>query len=92
MLAVTFAGYYLSHFLPPILAACLVFITPTFFFISLFTAARMRVDYLALGAGTLLGPVLYLVIPEFDFLLAGIIGGTAAYFLGRTVKNKNTPQ
>jgi len=92
MLGVTAAGYHLGLFLPPLLATCLVFITPTFIFMSLFSGARIRVDYLALGAGTVLGPVLYLIIPQFDFLLAGIIGGTAAYFLGRNRKKKNLPQ
>jgi len=84
MLGVTVLGYHLSHLLPPILSTCLVFVTPTFFFISLFTSARIAMDYLAISAGTILGPVLYFIIPEFDFLLAGIIGGTVAYFLGRS--------
>jgi len=49
-------------------------------------------DYLALGAGTVLGPILYFIIPQFDFLLAGVIGGTAAYFLGRARQRRNLPQ
>lgn len=92
MLVVVAIGYHLAGYLPTILATCLVFITPTFFFVSLFSAARMRVDYLALAAGTILGPVFYLVIPEFDFLVAGIVGGTVAYFLGRVGKTRKASQ
>jgi len=92
MFGVIVIGYYLSSFLPPLLSICLVFLTPTFFFISLFATARLRMDYLALGAGTVLGPVLYFIIPQFDFLLAGVVGGTAAYFLGRPRRKKKLPQ
>jgi len=81
MLGVIVIGYYLANFLPPLLAISLVFLTPTFFYISLFATARIVMDYLALAAGTILGPVFYFVVPQFDFLLAGLIGGTAAYFL-----------
>jgi len=92
MLGVIVIGYYLANFLPPLLSISLVFLTPTFFFISLFATARMAMDYLALGAGTVLGPILYFIIPQFDFLLAGVIGGTAAYFLGRARQRRNLPQ
>ena len=92
MLGVIVAGYHLAGFLSPLMSISLVFLTPTFFYISLFATARMAMDFAALAAGTILGPVLYFIIPQFDFLLAGLIGGTAAYFFGRTRKNRNLPQ
>ncbi len=92
MIGVTAVGYHLANFLPVLLSTCLVFITPTFFFIALFTTARMRMDYLALGFGAALGLTLYFIVPEYDFLLAGIIGGTAAYYLGRTRKKTGSAE
>ncbi len=92
MLGVVVVGYHLAGFLPPLLSISLVFLTPTFFYISLFATARMAMDFAALAAGTILGPVLYFIIPQFDFLLAGLIGGTAAYFFGRVLKNRNLSQ
>ena len=83
MLGVIVVGYYLAGFLPPLLSISLVFLTPTFFYISLFATARVAMDFLALAAGTILGPILYFIIPQFDFLIAGVVGGTAAYFFGR---------
>jgi predicted branched-subunit amino acid permease len=92
MLGVIVIGYHLGGFLPPLLSISLVFLTPTFFYISLFSGARIAMDYLALGVGTLLGPVLYFIVPQFDFLLAGVVGGTVAYFLGRVHRKKKLPQ
>ncbi len=89
MLGVIVIGYHLAGFLPPLLSISLVFLTPTFFYISLFATARIVMDYLALAAGTILGPALYFIIPQFDFLLAGVIGGTVAYYLGRLHNKRN---
>lgn len=83
-------GYYLAGFLPPVLAMCVVFITPLFFFISLVSAAKVRMDYLALIFGVVLGPIFYVIIPEFDLLIAGVLGGTIAYFLGRGQRLKGS--
>ena len=32
--------------------------------------------------GTILGPIIYLLSPEWSILLAGVIGGTIAYLAG----------
>lgn len=83
---VTSIGYHLAGFLPPVLGMCVVFITPLFFFTSLLVAAKLRMDYLALVAGCVLGPIFFVLIPEFDLLIAGVSGGTLAYFLGRNAR------
>lgn len=80
----TGVGYYLSNALPLPLAAALLFITPIFFTISLVAGARHRQDWFALGLGFALAPAFsYLAGNDLDLLLTGIVGGTAAYLLGR---------
>ena len=32
--------------------------------------------------GLLLGPIFYFLSPEWSILLGGLVGGTAAYFIG----------
>lgn len=70
--------------LPVMAAALLVFLMPIYFLLSLFGAARTRADHVALAAGLVLGPVFTVLAPEVDLLLAGVIGGTMAYLVGRT--------
>ena len=81
MFAFTALGFVLADWLPPVLAASLVFFTPAFFFLSLVASARWRFDYLAIGLGALIGPIATAWVPDFDLLLAGLVGGTAAFVL-----------
>ncbi len=83
MLVMASTGYYLAQSLPPLLAACLIFLTPSFFFISLFASARFAMDYLAIGAGAVIGPAAYHFYPDFDLLVGGLVGGTLAYLVTR---------
>ncbi|MDX3929663.1 MAG: AzlC family ABC transporter permease [Shinella sp.] len=64
---------------PPIVSGCLFFLTPVYFLTSIWISARHRVIYWALGMGLVLGAFFYQVAPEFDILLAGIVGGTLAW-------------
>lgn len=83
MMVMTTVGYHLAQSLPPLLAACLVFLTPSFFFISLFANAKYRMDFVAIAAGAVTGPLFGRFYPEFDLLAAGLIGGTIAYLATR---------
>jgi len=60
-------------------AAALVFLTPVYFLIALWGAARVQADKVALGAGLVLGPLVTLVAPQADILIAGLVGGTIAW-------------
>jgi len=86
MLMLTAAGYYLVHELPPLAAAGLIFLTPAFFFISLIAGAKRKADMIAVVFGAVLGPVAYVIAPGFDMLIAGLLGGTAAFVLGQRHK------
>lgn len=88
MLIMTTIGYYLAQVLPPVLAACLIFMTPSFFFISLFASARFTMDYLAVALGVIIGPLAHQYLPDLDLVIAGAVGGTVAYVAARPRRNR----
>jgi hypothetical protein len=75
----TFVGFYLAGSLPPLLTAGLLFLTPVSFLISTIRNCRILVDWLALGLGVLLGPLLAFWQVGLDLLWTGILGGSLAY-------------
>lgn len=80
-IAVTVASHQLAPTVPPAVAAGLLFLTPIYFLVALWAAARGRSDHLGLVAGLVLGPMFHQIDPQLDILWAGIIGGTLAYAL-----------
>jgi predicted branched-subunit amino acid permease len=81
----TLLGYLLVGALAPPLAAGLLFLTPVFFTLSLAAGARNAGDWLAIGAGFVLAPLsTELVGKDFDLLVTGLVGGSAAYLVQRT--------
>jgi predicted branched-subunit amino acid permease len=90
MLGFTALGFAVADRLPPQLAAALVFFTPSFFFLSLFSGARWRFDYLAIGLGAAVGLIATALVPDFDLLVAGIGGGTLAFFLARPHRKRHS--
>ena len=71
--------YALAEDLPPVFAAGLFLLTPMYFLTSLWGSAREQAAHIAMVLGLVLGPVLHLLAPGFDLLLAGLIGGGLAY-------------
>ncbi len=65
--------------LPDWVTAALLLLTPIYFLTSLWGSARERAGHVAMVIGLVLGPVLHQWFPGFDLLLAGCIGGLAAY-------------
>lgn len=86
MMGMSVAGYYLTGVLPLVVAAALAFMSPCFFLITLFMNARARADYFAIAAGVALLPVFMRLVPDYDLAIAGLAGGTLAYFGGRVVR------
>lgn len=72
--------------MPDLLAAALVFLTPVYFLLALWGAARAKADLAALALGLVLGPPFAILVPQADLLLAGLVGGTAAYGIGRVLR------
>jgi len=79
-------GFLIAGSVTPILSAELLFLTPIYIFLSLVATARSSVDFLALTFGKMLGPVFYVLVPGFDLLLGGLVGGTLAFVAGRYQK------
>jgi predicted branched-subunit amino acid permease len=88
MVVFSAVGYVLADTLPLPLAATLVFFTPAFFLLSLLSGIRWRHEYTALLLGAILGPITYYIAPDFDLFVAGIVGGTIAFALGRMKREK----
>ncbi|AWC23860.1 AzlC protein [Aminobacter sp. MSH1] len=71
--------YVLADSLPPVVSAALFLLTPMYFLTSLWGSARERAGHIAMAIGLVLGPLLHLVVPGFDLLGAGLIGGGIAF-------------
>ncbi|MEM7693464.1 MAG: AzlC family ABC transporter permease [Pseudomonadota bacterium] len=69
--------------IPPVAAALLIFLMPIYFLMSLWGAARAPSERVAMVAGLCLGPMAALLVPGADLLVAGLVGGTIAYLIGR---------
>lgn len=87
--ATTAAGYYLVGALPLAFAAGLLMMTPIFFTIGLCGGARTASDWVALAMGLALEPVsVWALGRDFDLLATGVVGGTAAYWVGRRARRR----
>lgn len=74
--------------LPAPVTAALLFLTPIYFLTSLWGSARERAGHLAMLLGLVLGPVFNVLLPGFDLLAAGLIGGTAAFLFHKLGKGR----
>ncbi|WP_407050711.1 AzlC family ABC transporter permease [Methyloraptor flagellatus] len=87
-IGVTVVAYIAAGALPPALAAALSLLTPLYFILSLWGASRLPSDRLALVFGMVLAPVMNKVSPDYELLLVGLIGGSAAYGIGRWTRRR----
>lgn len=74
---------------PPLIAGALFFLTPVYFVASIWATSRQPLLKLAFVIGAVGGPVLALVMPGFDILVAGIGGGTLAYLVDRLIRRRS---
>lgn len=82
--------YGLVETLPPLVAGVLFFLTPVYFVASIWVTSRQPVLRLAFVIGVVGGPLLALIAPGFDMLIAGIGGGTLAYLIDRFVVSRRS--
>lgn len=71
--------YVLADSMPPAVSAALFMLTPMYFLTSLWGSARERAGHVAMVLGVVLGPLLHVVVPGFDLLGAGLVGGGIAF-------------
>jgi len=76
--------------LPPAASAALLMLTPIYFLTSLWGSARERAGHVAMAIGIVLGPVMHVLLPAFDLLIAGVIGGGAAFAFHLARKGRAT--
>jgi len=79
----TVLGFLLVGGVSAVVSAAFLFMTPLYFLTSLVATSRTAADRLAVMFGLALGPPLFLLLPGFDLLAAGVIGGTLAHRLGK---------
>ena len=87
-MAVVAVVYAIAGSLPPTLSAALLLLTPIYFLTSLWGSARENASHFAMAFGLVLGPVFHLLLPGFELLAAGVIGGALAFLLHRIVKGR----
>jgi len=75
------AGHALAGTLPPLVRLGFVFLTPVYFFVILVGDARTRLAAVALACGAACGPLFHLLAPQWSVMLAGVAGGTLAYYI-----------
>lgn len=74
--------------IPPWAAAALVLLTPIYFLLALWGAARIPVDRMALAAGLVVGPAFSILAPAVDLIASGLVGGTLAYAASRVLARR----
>ena len=79
------AGFYLAGSIPHAVQLGLIFLTPVNFFVLLAGEVRERMGVLALVCGAAAGPLFHLLTPQWSVVLAGVVGGTLAFGLDRTL-------
>lgn len=88
----TTIGYLVAGVVAPEISYGLVFLNPVFFMLVLLVDLRQRARVLALLFGALAGPALHLLTPTWGLLIAGLLGGTAAFFADRVWGAKDMPR
>ena len=74
--------------LPPLIAGTLFFLTPIYFLTSIWASSRDSVGHYAMIAGLALAPVFHQISPEFDILYTGVVAGTLAFIVQRSVSRR----
>ena len=77
----TFFGYLISDYLTTKMMVGLAIVNPIYFLCMMIGAMNNLKITIAILSGTLLGPILYLVTPEWSILIAGIAGGSIAFLI-----------
>ncbi|MGQ3674579.1 AzlC family ABC transporter permease [Xanthobacter sp. TB0139] len=85
----TAVGYYMAGEVPLPVAAALLFITPLFFTLVMVRGAARAMDWMTLAAGAGLTPLVQHLDGGLDLMVAGIGGGTLAYFISRSLRRRS---
>ena len=78
----TLVGYFLSEYLNKDMMIGLAIVNPVYFMCMMIGAIKNRSIGLSVLLGAILGPLFFLVSPEWSILYGGLLAGTLAFFLG----------
>lgn len=81
------AGFVLADTLPFFVTVTLVLLNPVYFAF-VFAATRSRAAALALIAGAVMGPPLYLLTPDWSLPICGIVAGTVGFYADKWLKRR----
>lgn len=73
---------------PPMMMAALYFLTPLYFAASIWNTARVSAEKTALILGFVLGPAVFLLLPQANILIAGLLGGLAAFLIHQAMRRR----
>ncbi len=82
------AVYTIADKLPAEISAALFLLTPMYFLTSLWASAREWATYVAMIFGLVSGPLLHVIVPGFDLLIAGLTGGGVAFAIYQLVEGR----
>ena len=77
----TLLGYWISDYLTTEMMIGLAIVNPVYFLCMMVSVMSNIKIIVSILSGALLGPILYLATPEWSILIAGIVGGTIAFFI-----------
>jgi predicted branched-subunit amino acid permease len=80
--------YLVAPHLPNAVSAGLFLLTPIYFITSLWGSAREHAAHYAMALGVIFGPIFHMIVPGFDLLGAGFVGGFGAFVLHRLLKRR----
>ena len=83
----TIVGYLAADYLNKDMLIGLAIVNPVYFFCMMIGAMKDLSVSISVVAGSILGPLIYLISAEWALLFAGLISGTAAFLFGE--KNGN---
>jgi len=82
----TTLGYVIADQLTPLLKLGLAFLAPMYYLLIMLGGVRERPVALAVAAGMITGPLALLVWPHWSLLACGVVGGTLAWAVDRSLR------
>jgi len=78
----TVAGYFLSDYLNKDMMIGLAIVNPVYFACMMFGAMKNKSISIAVILGAVLGPIFFIISPEWSILFGGIIAGSISFLVG----------
>jgi len=86
--AATWLGYPIADLLTPLAKLGFVFLAPMYYLLIMLAGMRDRLSALSIAAGAILGPLAWVVSPDWSVLAGGLAGGTLAYAVDTSLRRR----